>query len=208
MIFYTHQAMELKEFQLTKEIVINYESLVVSRLLNWHRDKGKQWQVEECKEGEGFQILRRDDKEIFSDGKFVVAKGGSGDREIDYVEAIPWKEPSAKDAIQRLAVLQGRLVERSQAKEVDFVVNLWGVVGGLQVSWQLQDVVSLIKKRKFKQEWIVIKEREFVLFNNQENWEISEFPVSVLELFAKKKFPGKFKIANSFQEVWQDLENG
>ncbi len=196
--------MKFREYELREELRIDWGSLVIRKLLVWSPLKTGDWEgcggVEE-----GFKCLKRGDNYIFSDGKFVVARGFNKSREINYVEAIPWKEPSAKDAIQRLSVLQRKLVERSSRDEVDFVVNLWGVVGGLQVSWQLQDVIALIREKKFKQEWIVIQEKQFVLFKNERDWEIGEFPVSVLELFAKKKFPGKFKIVDKFKDIVEDL---
>ncbi len=156
---------------------------------------------------DGFEILRQGERVIFLGERFIVARGFWEDKEIDYVEAIPWKEPTAKDAIEHLSSLQKKIVDMSNKKEVDFVVNLWGVVGGLRVSWQFKRVIDLIKKEKFKREWIVIKEREFVFFDNHEDWEVVEFPISVLKLFAEKKFPGKFKIVNSFGDVLVDLTN-
>ncbi len=193
-----------QQYILEDEIKINRKSLVVENLLNWRKVKVGGWEkaVED-----GFEILRQGERVIFLGERFIVARGFWEDKEIDYVEAIPWKEPTAKDAIEHLSSLQKKIVDMSNKKEVDFVVNLWGVVGGLRVSWQFKRVIDLIKKEKFKREWIVIKEREFVFFDNHEDWEVVEFPISVLKLFAEKKFPGKFKIVNSFGDVLVDLTN-
>ncbi len=181
---------------------IDWDSRII-KLLNWQKSGEEKWKKKKLDEGVAEYVW--EDKRVLSDGGFVLAIGGDKERCLGYVEAIPWKEPDIKWALEKLANLQLRVIEMCPNKEVYFVVNLWGVTGGFQVSWKVKGVVAMIQNKRFIREWIVLNERKFILFNKDGGWDIVEFPKTILEMFVKKKFPGKFEMVNSFEEIkWKD----
>ena len=148
---------------------------------------------------------KRDDASIYTDKKFVVVtckknltKQGKP-YQVMYVEAIPESEPQIFDALNTLAVLQLYVVRKAQVPTFS-LVNLYRIAGGFKVTTNFSNIQDLNNEENFQYEVICTNEQKTVISKKDFDDQAPVFPNMLLNLFAGKKFPGKFAIVGSFSE--------